>query len=560
MNAISDGTSRPPSARLLRGGASGHGIRYALFGAFAASIVPCMAFAQGTPDARSVVETVLDRRAERLAGVENYTVVQTLSGAEATLYFERVEVDGVPVFRIVPPHEYEGEALEKAGLGGGAAAVGPTGGAAGGAGPGAGSPAAVLPPLLQGLSLPGELGLPAGLPLADGLPVPEGLPGGVVGAATGGLQQQLAQKGMDGLMKLATPGSDGAVEEALLSVRGLEDLAATGRLEGMEVVDGVECFVLRTDRIRDSELARQMGGGTDFALRSLTIWIDTEEYVPRRTVATGEVTVDGRPQEMTLEIVEQDYRRVEGMLEPFRRVIRILGMGAMLAAEDPEKAEQIQKDMQENLAKMKEMEEMLARMPPEQRRMAEAQMGPALERMKQLGEGGIGDTETVIEVEELRVNAGPPTLFGTGYILAELDASMDMQMVARVGPAADASGRVAGWTIQLLGASEGHGGGIVQLAVFEEWPAAGEIFGNARASFRWEDGKEAQFIAPEGGARITITSNDGRRIAGEFFFEASGQIRKAGEASEGRTVVHGRFESPVPPAMPGIPPGGPGPT
>lgn len=546
------------------------------------AISPALALAQGASDARSVVETVLERRAERLAGVENYTLVQTMSGAEATLYFERVEVDGIPVFRIVPPQEYEGEALEQAGLGGGAglAAVGgggvagvsgapggpPPGGIPGGVGAGLAEDA--LPPLLEGLSLPGGLGLPGGLSPPDGLPLagggpfplPGGAPGGVpgpsgvggaaLGAATGGLQQQLAQKGMEGLIKLATPGSEGAVEEALLSVRGLQDLAETGRLDGTEVVDGAECYVLRTDRIQDLELARQMGAGANFTLRSLTIWIDTKEYVPRRTRATGDVVGQGRPREMTIDILEQDYRRVEGMFEPFRREIRMPDMGAILAAEDPEKADEITKAMQENLAKVKQMEEMLAQMPPEQRRMVEAQMGPAVAQMQQVAENGPGAMQMVTEVKELRVNSGPPTPFGTGEVTVEGEAALELRsVVARATPVTDATGRAAGWVINLIGAVEGQAGGVVQIAV-AELSSSGEGSGNGGASFRWDDGTELQLVASEGDARLTITSSDATRVSGEFSFEATGHLRRADEVSETRAVVRGRFQAPVPPAVP----------
>jgi hypothetical protein len=549
----------------------------ALSVAVVVTLSPSLALAQAAPDARSVVETVLERRAERLAGVENYTLVQTMSGAEATLYFERAEVNGIPVFRIVPPHEYEGEALEKAGLGGAAglgaagggtgvsgAPGGPPGGIPGGAGAGlAGDALPALPPLPEGLSLPGGLSLPDGLPLAEGvpLPLPGGVPGGVpgpsgvggaaLGAATGGLQQQLAQKGMEGLMKLATPGSDGAVEEALLSVRGLQDLAETGRLEGTEDVDGAECYVLRTDRIQDPELARQMGTGADFTLRSLTIWIDTEEYVPRRTLATGDLIAQGRPQEMTIEILEQDYRRVDGMFEPFRREIRMPEMGAILTAEDPEKAGQIQKNMQDNLAKLKQMEEMLAQMPPEQRRMAEAQMGPAVAKMQQIARNGLGDMQVVTEVKELRVNAGPPTPFGTGEVTVEGEAALELpSVIARATPAAHATGRAAGWVIHLMGAVEGQAGGVVQIGVADDLSSSGQGSGNGGASFRWEDGTELQLVAPEGGAHLTITSSDATRMSGEFSFEATGQLRRADEVSDTRAVVRGRFQAPVPPAVP----------
>lgn len=52
--------------------------------------------------AREVVETTMERYTQRMEGIENYTLVQTVSGSESTLYFERVESEsGHPRFRPV---------------------------------------------------------------------------------------------------------------------------------------------------------------------------------------------------------------------------------------------------------------------------------------------------------------------------------------------------------------------------------------------------------------------------------------------------------------------------
>lgn len=469
--------------------------------------VPCWAQEAVDPRAREILQTALRMRAERLEGVQNYTLIQTLNGAETTLYFERVSED-IPAFRVVPPHEYQGEALEKAGLGGGFPVQ--------------------------------DAGMPSGLPALPGVS------GAALGAGTGGIQQELMQQGMQGLLNHAMTGTGGGDEDATLPIQVLEDLAGTARLQGTEIVDGAECFVLRTEGIQDPELARRMTGGADFTLGSITMWIDAEEYVPRRAVSEGEIAVQGQPQAMTFELLSQDYRRVDGMYEPFRVVMRASGMMAAFAADDPKKAEQISKDTRESMAKMEQMEEMLARMPPEQRRMAEAQMGMARERLNQLS-GGSGDVEMVTEVRELRVNAGPPSPFGAGHVVAEGDVTLELpNTIVQVTPAADSPGQPEGWVIQSIGAVEGQVGGAVQLKGIGDLPVSGETSGNAGAHFRWADGKEAQFDAPEGAARVTITSRNATRIAGEFSFEGTGQIRTAGDARDGRAVIRGRFEAPLP--------------
>jgi len=528
---------------------------------------PCAAQEAADPQAREILETAIRMRAERLEGVENYTLVQSVNGTRSTLYFERVSPDEA-AFRFVPPGEYEAEALEKAGLGGGfpgggtGAAGSPAAGGPAGAAPGAGAAGGLLGgvlggfplddlPLPEGLSLPGGgSGLPGAL--ASGVSGLPGVPGAGRGAgdlgqqagealfdaATGGLQQQLMQKGMQGLMSAAASAGDGGAEDALLPVQVMQDLALTARLEGTETVDGIECFVLRSDGVRDPELARQMGGG--MSIRSITMWIDAEEYVPLRGVVEGEATTGGPPQPMTIEILTRDYRRVEGMYEPFELVTRVGGMMDAIAAEDPEKIEQ----MRESMAKVELLEQQLAQMPPEQRRMVEPQMRQALAQLQGLSAGG--DMEITTEVHELRVNAGPPTPFGTGYLMAEVDVSMELaDMVVTVSLAADASGRVGAWVIQLVGAIEGYGGGVVRLVLPGDLPSSGEVTGAASAHFRWEDGRQAGFVAPEGAARVTIRSNDGARIAGEFSFDVTGEMQDGAGSRPAHTVVHGRFDAPI---------------
>lgn len=57
--------------------------------------LPAAASAQS---AGEILQQALDRYQERMEGVENYTVVQTVMGFDATTYFERETVDGHVVF------------------------------------------------------------------------------------------------------------------------------------------------------------------------------------------------------------------------------------------------------------------------------------------------------------------------------------------------------------------------------------------------------------------------------------------------------------------------------
>lgn len=64
--------------------------------------------AYGQP-AREVLETAMERYEQRMEGVENYTVVQTIGGTETTLYYELVESEAtLPRFRQVTLGDYLG--------------------------------------------------------------------------------------------------------------------------------------------------------------------------------------------------------------------------------------------------------------------------------------------------------------------------------------------------------------------------------------------------------------------------------------------------------------------
>ena len=180
--------------------------------------------------------------------------------------------------------------------------------------------------------------------------------------------------------------------------------------------------------------------------------------------------------------------------------------------------------------------------------MAEAQMAAAFSRVEQFVGGGGEPVEMVTVVKELQVNVGPPTPFGRGQLVVEGAPRLELpEAIAHLAPASGGPGRPSAWTIQVMGAMAGSGGGIVQLRVPGDLALPGERTGSASGSFRWQDGTRARVVAREGDARITVASNDGRRIAGEFAFEAAAEIETEAGTQRGRTAVQGRFEVPVTP-------------
>ena len=89
----------------------------------------------------------------------------------------------------------------------------------------------------------------------------------------------------------------------------------------------------------------------------------------------------------------EDYREVDGLLLPYRTVIRLDGIEAMI---DPE--------MQ---AQMEEMRKQLESMPEAQREMMERMMAGQMENLENMMNGEGMTIE--VTVTEVRVNAGPPS-------------------------------------------------------------------------------------------------------------------------------------------------------
>lgn len=496
-------------------------------------------------DAQSIVDAMQRKRAERLSGVSNYTVVQTMNGAEAALYFERI--DEQPAFRIVPPGEYQEQALKKAGLAGGAGRAGAAPGAAGAQAAGGGvsdllgnltAASGFDPKALAALSSVASPG-------AGGGGFLQRAGGAALGAAKGELQQQLAQKAAQGIFgRLASAGDDSR-EEAMLPLRFFDEFRSLARLAGREEIDGVQCHLLRTPEITDAAVARRLAGTDEFTVRRISVWVDATQLVPRRALIEGTVPGNGQPLQMSLDLHWQDYKAVAPMLEPFRFIVRTTGMSDALAASDPRKSQQIGRDTRAAMEKMAAMQEMLDRMPPEQRRMAEAQMAAARSQLEAFSEGGFDAVETVTEVKELRVNAGPPLPFGTGTVTVEGSPGLQLaNAIAVIAPATDPFGRQQSWAIQLLGSATDESSGVVQLGVDAHLSGVGEYSGRGAASVRTSNGTQLNLNSREGEATVTIRSRSASRIAGEFSFRAQGT--RAGTSLETGVLVRGSFDAPVP--------------
>lgn len=173
------------------------------------------------------------------------------------------------------------------------------------------------------------------------------------------------------------------------------DLVEHGRYGGRERIDGTQTHVILVDDLTQLDFAApEAPDDVDFTPTTGRFYVDAERFVPRRIEVDGETRTDSGTNPLSLRMDLLDYRDVEGLLVPYRTVVTIDGMQAMM---DPEMR-----------AEFEEMQRELERMPAEQRAMMEQMLGGQLERMQEMMAGDGEPMVFELTVDEVRVNAGPP--------------------------------------------------------------------------------------------------------------------------------------------------------
>lgn len=173
-----------------------------------------------------------------------------------------------------------------------------------------------------------------------------------------------------------------------------DDFKDNARYLGRETVEGRETYVLEISDLENTELGQQMGQDSEFRPISGRLFLDTEEYMPRRMIFEGELENDDGVHSVTSTMDLQDYREHQGMLVAHRTVMTVKGLGAAID--------------EDARAQFEQMERELATMPPEQRRMVETMMADQLEQFRAMMAGEDEPMVVQVEVSEVRVNAGPP--------------------------------------------------------------------------------------------------------------------------------------------------------
>jgi hypothetical protein len=176
------------------------------------------------------------------------------------------------------------------------------------------------------------------------------------------------------------------------------EIADRARYTGTETVGGHRSHVLRIDDFSGLAGMAQAAPGQQggFEARTGRMYIDASDYVLRQMVIEGTATIDGEQQPVTMEARFEDYRDIQGLLHPFRTVIRTTGLTANVS----------QADLEEARRSMVQLEEQMASMPEAQRRMMERVVRPQMQQLQNILAGEA--VEITTEVTDVRVNTGPP--------------------------------------------------------------------------------------------------------------------------------------------------------
>ncbi len=317
------------------------------------------------PSAPAILATVASKKAERMRGVENYTIIQRAQGAMEAPFYHEAMGPGGGLYRVVPIAEWQERNA---------------------------------PPGFDAAAMAG--GLKLGMNLLAG-----GLSAQIAGTPAAGI---LGPGAFDGMMAGVNEFLDAATnpnplpntsEDDAISAANAARAMARARVVGIETVNGQRAFLLRADNLSDIPV-QQMGDAT-FVLERASMWIDAEKYVELRLRMEGRMEAGGRAVPIVIESEELDYASVGSLYQPLSKVMRISGLmsGMSLDPKEALKMEKMRRDMER-------MRVQLERMPPAQRAMVAGQVAKAEAMMAQMTGNDV--METTVEFMVYSINKGPP--------------------------------------------------------------------------------------------------------------------------------------------------------
>jgi len=330
--------------------------------------------------AQEVFETMRARQIARWEMVDNYTIFQRMEGfeipglsesgdLEIPTHYQKHDIEGEPAFGIVPGNEYT-IAVQQAGEGGEVVTT-------------EFFELSADAQRMTADAFDDELAK-SGMPMLPGMEYP------------GQMMRENAMFYDAGAQAIrAAEAGDFGRGNAAAELAAAREMARTMRLVGREEVDGRGVFHLRAEGLH--RVVSQPGDDHRFTVRSASMWVDEEHYVPLRLSIEGDAEGDGERQSVTIERLFEDYRSVGPLYESHRQVMRLSGLMGEMDAKQREELENARRQMDE-------LEAQLDQMPAAARGMVERQIARGKAQMEMLSGGGF---ELVTEVLRIEVNTGP---------------------------------------------------------------------------------------------------------------------------------------------------------
>ncbi len=215
-------------------------------------------------------------------------------------------------------------------------------------------------------------------------------PGGMMNLYATMLEGGAASKRQRAAEEAAFSGEMAANQEMIDSLKS--DLRLLGRRE----VDGTDVIEIGADGLN---VVQESPEG-NFVMEQVRILVDADNYLTRQFRISGTLTQGKESRPMTIERIDSRFlpaSNCAGFVKPVRSVMR---MGGALT---PEQEAQII----EAQAQLTDLKKQLASMPKAQQDMMKNMMGPQLEMIENMAQGG--GIEIVSEIDELRCNQPWPT-------------------------------------------------------------------------------------------------------------------------------------------------------
>ena len=216
---------------------------------------------------------------------------------------------------------------------------------------------------------------------------------GGIANETGGMDPGLlmGMQGMGQFLNAAAPSSAELAAQAQernaqrqKQIADLDQFFRTATIKGTEVVSGRECYPLHSS---DAGGQVQHDRGVTFEPQSADLWIDKEELVQVKMKITGKLTEGGKPRQMVLEMISDDFRTVNPLFVSHHEVSMMKGL----------LNKKQQKQMDEAKKQLAEFRRQFDAMPPNQQAMIQQMMGPKMEQLEKMVSSGGIEMETFVD-------------------------------------------------------------------------------------------------------------------------------------------------------------------